>query len=227
MLKCLSSSHAPGAGCFPSRSTLNPMHFWQLSMGLTLPSLAGGQDVRTKSTIICNWVDWFVFVSTCKWFRIATQVFLNTARGKGLNCLKACLFFFSPAKLWRLPTIRKMASPTVLDHMAVLVLLLGLRTFSHLLSHQHPFPACPLPRLHHCRLLWERSVFPGGKGFLYPASELWTRWAGYATCYLFRTGQASREAEKPPLSACEMRLTPKAAKKFGLVSKDAISLFLH
>jgi len=55
-----------------------------------------------------------------------------------------------------------MASPTALDHMAVLALLLGLRTFSHLLSHQHPFPAPALP----LQAAPEWSVSPGQEGFL-------------------------------------------------------------
>lgn len=64
---------------------------------------------------------------------------------------------------------------------------------------------------------------PGEKGFLYSAQELGTKWAGYATDYLFGMGQASWEAEKPPLFVYKMKVTPKKAKEFGLLSKYTIS----
>lgn len=70
----------------------------------------------------------------------SSPLFPYTADVKGLNHWKACLFL-SSAKLWLLPAIRKMASPTALYHMATLALLLRLRTSSHLLGYLHLFPA--------------------------------------------------------------------------------------
>lgn len=90
-----------------------------------------------------------LFLSTCKWSRIAAQLFFHAAVVNGLKSLESLLSYSSPsprpAKLWILPAIRKMISPTALDHMAVLALLLRLKTFSHLLGYQHPFSACPYP----------------------------------------------------------------------------------